>query len=195
MFGRSLFVRTAVVSDAVRFVILHKYGGMYIDADILLLRDLQPLYMHEFAYRWSTLDEFNTAVLRLHPRSSISAKLLDLAHIKQDPYIFYPTTIRSYLEPMVLTRLPAIFFDPLWLVADSADSKSSLIWKLTGSTRGVFETVFHEQSEFSQQGREVFNGAFAFHWHSLHRAGIFEEGSYLYQWNEFLRNELFNSNS
>jgi mannosyltransferase OCH1-like enzyme len=47
----------AIVSDAVRFVVLHKFGGMYIDADILLLHDLQPFYMYEFAYLWSTLNE------------------------------------------------------------------------------------------------------------------------------------------
>ncbi len=47
----------AIVSDAVRFVVLHKFGGMYIDTDILLLRDLQPFYIHEFAYLWSILNE------------------------------------------------------------------------------------------------------------------------------------------
>jgi len=181
----------SVVSDAVRFVVLHKYGGMYIDADILLLRDLQPFYMHEFAYRWSTLHEFNTAVLRLHSKSNISSKLLDLASQKGDPYIFFPTTIRCYLDPFVLNRLPCIFFDPLWLVADIADSKSTQLWNLTDDARKTFETVFHKESQFSQQGRNAFNGAFAFHWHLLHRAGTFEQGSYLYQWNEFLRTELF----
>ena len=194
LFGRSLFVRTAILSDAVRFVVLHKYGGMYIDADILLLRDLQPFYRHEFAYRWSTLNEFNTAVLRLYSQSNISSKLLDQAREHQDPYIFYPTTLRSHLDPMVLNRLPCVFFDPLWLVADSSDGKSSQQWGVTADTQGVFETVFRQGSSFSQHGRHVFHGAFAFHWHSLHRAGIFEQGSYLYQWNEFFRDELFDNN-
>jgi hypothetical protein len=96
---------------------------------------------------------------------------------------------------MVLNRLPCVFFDPLWLVADSADSKSSQLWNLKGTIREIFETVYHKKSKLSQQGRNAFNGAFAFHWHSLHRAGMFEQGSYLYQWNEFLKNELFYRNS
>jgi hypothetical protein len=164
---------------------------MYIDADILLLRDLQPFYMHEFAYRWSTNNEFNTAVLRLHSKSNISSKLLDLASQKGDPYIFFPTTIRRYLDPIVLNRLPCVFFDPLWLADDAGDPKTTQVWGLTNDTRKTFELVFHRENQFSEQGRNAFNGAFAFHWHALHQAGMFEQGSYLYQWNEFLRTELF----
>lgn len=163
---------------------------MYIDADILLLRDLQPFYMHEFAYRWSTRNEFNTAILRLHSQSLISSILIKLAQENHDPFIFFPTSIRSYLYPIILKRLPCVFFDPLWLVADGADSQATKIWKLTNDARDTFETVFRQQNELSRQGRTVLNGAFAFHWHALHRAGKFEQGSYLYQWNEFLENQL-----
>jgi WD repeat and SOF domain-containing protein 1 len=180
----------AIISDAVRFVVLHKFGGMYIDADILLLRDLQPFYIHEFAYRWSTLDEFNTAVLRLHPKSNISLILIDRAQRDRDPLIFFPTSIQSYLYPIILNRLPCIFFDPLWIVADGADQQATKIWKLTDNAKDTFETVFRQNSELSRQGRTVFNGAFAFHWHALHRAGRFEQGSFLYQWNQFLEAQL-----
>jgi WD repeat and SOF domain-containing protein 1 len=180
----------AVVSDAVRFVVLHKYGGMYIDADILLLRDLQPFYMHEFAYRWSILDEFNTAILRLYPQSNISSILLNRAHQTRTPSVFFPTSIRSYLHPTVLNRIPSVFFDPLWLAADGADEKTSKIWKLKVPAKDTLESVFHKENELSRQGRKVFNGAFAFHWHALHRAGRFEEGSFLYQWNQFLETQL-----
>jgi WD repeat and SOF domain-containing protein 1 len=180
----------AIVSDAVRFVVLHKFGGMYIDADILLLRDLQPFYIHEFAYRWSTRDEFNTAVLRLHPQSMISSKLIDLAQGNRNPRKFFPTSIRSYLHPIILNRLPCVFFDPLWIVADGADQQATRIWKLTDDAKDTFETVFHKESELSRRGRTALNGAFAFHWHALHRAGKFEEGSFLYHWNQFLESQL-----
>jgi len=163
---------------------------MYIDADVLLLRDLQPFYTHEFAYRWSARDEFNTAILRLHPKSMISSILIDLAHRDRDPFIFFPTAIRSYLYPIILNRLPCVFFDPLWLVADGRDAKTTKIWKLTDNARDTFETVFRKENEFSRQGRTVFNGAFALHWHALHRAGLFEQGSFLYQWNEFFSTHL-----
>ncbi len=178
------------MSDAVRFVILHKYGGMYIDTDILLLRDLQPFYTHEFAYRWSKTKEFNTAILRLYPQSNISSKLLNLGQKYQKPYIFFPPTIRSYLDPIILNRLPCVFFDPLWLVADKADPKTKQLWNIPDNPVETFKIVFNKKNELSQKGRTAFDGAFAFHWHSLHRAGMLEQGSYLYQWNEFLKSEL-----
>jgi WD repeat and SOF domain-containing protein 1 len=180
----------AVVSDAVRFVILHKFGGIYVDADILLLRDLQPFYIHEFAYRWSVTDEFNTAVLQLHPQSNISSKLIDLAHKKQDPWIFFPTTIQSYICPLHLNRIPCAFFDPLWIAADGADGKAIKIWRLPSDGKEAFKTVFRKQSYLSEQGRTVFYGAFALHWHALHRAGMFEQGSFLDQWKQFFENHL-----
>lgn len=46
------------VSDAVRFIILHQYGGMYFDMDVLMLRDMRPLALakeHNWAERWGAL--------------------------------------------------------------------------------------------------------------------------------------------
>jgi mannosyltransferase OCH1-like enzyme len=51
-------------TDFVRFFVLQLYGGIYIDLDVLLLRDFAPLHGLEYAYRWSKLKEkCNTAVL------------------------------------------------------------------------------------------------------------------------------------
>ncbi|UJR22034.1 hypothetical protein I4U23_025102 [Adineta vaga] len=190
LFDRWFVSKMVALSDAVRFILLHKFGGMYIDADILLLRDLQPFYEHEFAYRWSTLNEYNTAILRLFPQSNISSILLHQAYEKQSPAVFFPWSIRSSLLPVSLVRLPSVFFDPLWLAADNADHKTANLWKFINNTRHTFESVFHKESYLSQQGRTVLNGAFTFHWHALHKVGQFEQGSYLFQWNEFFQEPL-----
>ncbi len=180
----------SIVSDAVRFVILNKLGGIYVDADVLLLRDFQPLFTHEFAYRWSFTNEFNTAVLRLFPQSNTTSIIMNDARKEQSPDVFYPTSIKSYRLPTSFKRLPCAFFDPLWLAADDKDQKAIKIWKLTKNTTETFETVFKQENEISRQGRTVFNGAFAFHWHALKRINIFQDASYLHQWNEFLSREL-----
>ncbi|CAG8643145.1 5573_t:CDS:2, partial [Racocetra fulgida] len=39
-------------SDIVRFVLLHRYGGMYLDADVLCLRDLSPIYHLNFDFAY-----------------------------------------------------------------------------------------------------------------------------------------------
>ncbi|KAI5849854.1 hypothetical protein BZA05DRAFT_78719 [Tricharina praecox] len=79
---RQMTFLPVAVSDAVRFVVLHLYGGVYLDMDILLLRDMRPLLLtpdHNFAERWavhSHAGDFNTAVLSLNANSSLSSYLV-----------------------------------------------------------------------------------------------------------------------
>ncbi|KAF7891889.1 hypothetical protein EAF00_008191 [Botryotinia globosa] len=70
------------VSDAMRFVVLHIYGGSYYDMDVIMLRDMRPLLIgdeHSFAERWgghSSPGDYNTAVMSLSANSSLSSYLL-----------------------------------------------------------------------------------------------------------------------
>jgi hypothetical protein len=70
------------VSDAVRFIVLHIYGGAYFDMDVLMLRDMRPLLLpkeHAFAERWGAHahpGEYNTAIMSLSANSSLSSYLL-----------------------------------------------------------------------------------------------------------------------
>jgi hypothetical protein len=70
------------VSDAVRFVVLHLYGGAYFDMDVIMLRDMRPLLIggdHSFAERWAahaTPGDYNTAIMSLTANSSLSSYLL-----------------------------------------------------------------------------------------------------------------------
>ncbi|GAM89355.1 hypothetical protein ANO11243_073920 [Dothideomycetidae sp. 11243] len=70
------------ISDAVRFVILHQYGGVYMDMDVLMLRDFRPLLLpkhHAFAERWAAHShpgDYNTAIMSLTANSSLSSYLL-----------------------------------------------------------------------------------------------------------------------
>ena len=36
-----------------RLVLLHNYGGVYFDADVLLLRDFAPILGQQFLYKWA----------------------------------------------------------------------------------------------------------------------------------------------
>lgn len=70
------------VSDAVRFIVLHIYGGAYFDMDVLMLRDMRPLLLpeeHAFAERWAAHPhpgDYNTAIMSLSANSSLSSYLL-----------------------------------------------------------------------------------------------------------------------
>ncbi|KAG0045105.1 hypothetical protein BGZ83_009648 [Gryganskiella cystojenkinii] len=78
-------VPPVALSDEARFLILHRFGGMYLDADVLLLKDMSPFYDVgiEFAYEWSNTEMYNTAVLRMNRGSSVAKQILEAAKAKQ----------------------------------------------------------------------------------------------------------------
>jgi WD repeat and SOF domain-containing protein 1 len=108
-----------VLSDMVRFVLLHRYGGIYLDADNLLLRDWEELWNWRgaFAYRWSWHEKYNTAIIKMHKGSALTSFLFKTA--LENSLDFHPMTISRYLadaglDPL-LFRLPDALFDSAWL--------------------------------------------------------------------------------
>ena len=78
-------VKPVALSDEARFLILNRNGGVYLDADVVLLRDMSPFYDSgiEFAYEWSNTRMYNTAILRLFPGSSVARRILDGAKARE----------------------------------------------------------------------------------------------------------------
>ena len=110
---------TVVLSDMARFVLTHRFGGIYLDADTIFLRDWEELWGWKgaFAYRWSRLEKYNTAVLKMHRNSAIGSFLFKSA--LANGLDFHPMTISKYardasLEGLLL-RLPDALFDSAWL--------------------------------------------------------------------------------
>lgn len=110
------------ISDAVRFVILHMHGGLYLDMDVLLLRDMRPLLIpekHNFAERWGAHPhpgDFNTAILSLSANTSLSSYLLR-GGVRMG-LNFHPRVIGRMAwkegrdQELLMFESPA--FDPLW---------------------------------------------------------------------------------
>ncbi|KZP16845.1 hypothetical protein FIBSPDRAFT_831374 [Athelia psychrophila] len=110
---------SVVLSDMARFILCHRFGGIYLDADTLLLRDWEELWGWKgaFAYRWSRLEKYNTAVLRMHKGSALGTFLFRTA--LQNGLDFHPMSVSrytkdAYLEGLLL-RLPDALFDSAWL--------------------------------------------------------------------------------
>jgi WD repeat and SOF domain-containing protein 1 len=107
------------LSDMARFVLCHRFGGVYLDADIILLRDWAELFHSPsaFAYRWSRLDVYNTAVLRLRRQSALGSFILRCA--LSNGFDFHPMAVSRYLKDAglgpLLAMLPDALFDPAWL--------------------------------------------------------------------------------
>lgn len=114
---------SVILSDMARFVLCHRFGGIYLDADTILLRDWEELWgwRGAFAYRWSRLEKYNTAVLRMNKNSALGTFLFRTA--LKNGLDFHPMSISkytkdAYLEGLLL-RLPDALFDSAWLNTES----------------------------------------------------------------------------
>ncbi|KAF9194046.1 hypothetical protein BGZ51_001391 [Haplosporangium sp. Z 767] len=78
-------VKSVALSDEARFLILNRHGGVYLDADVMLLKDMSPFFDAgiEFAYEWSHTRMYNTAILRLFRGSTVARRILDGAKARQ----------------------------------------------------------------------------------------------------------------
>ncbi|CAG8815464.1 41999_t:CDS:2 [Gigaspora margarita] len=181
-------------SDIVRFVLLYRYGGMYLDADVLCLRDMRPIYNlnFDFAYRWSFWTHYNTAILRLQLNSTIGRIIIKEAMLNN--MNFHPMSIKDYIsksKPITvhdlnehLYMMPVILFDPLWLKVDL-----SIVNQILRPNLNVFSDVFKPyvlNYEFPaslvrkmnnnplklRHKHQFFRGAFTYHWHNNWRSSI-----------------------
>lgn len=110
---------SVILSDMARFVLCHRFGGIYLDADTIFLRDWEELWGWKgaFAYRWSRLEKYNTAVLRMNKNSALGSFLFRTA--LKNGLDFHPMTVSRYTKDAhiegLLLRLPDALFDSAWL--------------------------------------------------------------------------------
>lgn len=192
-------------SDLVRFIILYIYGGIYIDADTIILRDLKEIYdiEYEWAYRWSFHNYMNTAVLRLRKESEIAKYIIKKAF--DNKIKFHPKDITKYLRESkyiynknkndTQTKfliLPTALFDPLWNKHDGYDKKIMYSPKFKN-----FDDVFKEDKNITltKKFNNFLPGAYTYHWHN-HWNEIIHEYSWLgiinKEFNDFLCNNKKN---
>ncbi len=149
--------------DLFRLLILHKYGGFYIDMDVLVLRDMAPLNELEFLYQWGTSGfnsnepsiTMNGAVMRLDKKSPLSFELLEklLSSPKNKNTNIWGNHLYGKVSENNLTVLPGIWFDSEW--------------GFEGTELNPFKKT---------DNIELYDGAFAWHWHNRWDDEI-EEGS------------------
>ncbi|EIW64317.1 uncharacterized protein TRAVEDRAFT_138986 [Trametes versicolor FP-101664 SS1] len=170
-----------VLSDLVRFVLCHRYGGVYLDVDMLFLRDWEELWgwTGAFSYRWSHEDRYNTAVLRLRRGSALGTFLLRTA--LRNGLDFHPTTVSRYLKEAhmerLLFRVPDALFDPAWLNTDHRKPHPWSSIEYLQRDRPAqpfftdFDNFFNTPPETSAMPAVVgfdgfFRGAYMYHYHN-----------------------------
>jgi len=152
--------RCWIDGDLFRLLCLHKYGGVYIDMDIVLLRDFAPLLQQEFMYKWGTeKNMINGAVMHLQKNSKLSILLLEelkkrspapnTTNWGNDVYV----SVRNYYQDW--TVFPAALFNTEW--------------QITSNLFGVYgfdpNSPRLEPFKKCEQSNFLYDGAFSWHWH------------------------------
>ncbi|KAJ6509431.1 glycosyltransferase family 32 protein [Mycena vitilis] len=161
---------SVILSDMARFILCHRFGGIYLDADTLFLRDWEELWGWKgaFAYRWSRLEKYNTAVLHLNKGSALGTFLFRTA-LKND-LDFHPMTVSRYLKEAhlegLLLRLPDALFDSAWLATEyyQWDRPPQPFFTDFGD---FFDTPLSNSAAPHALGFDgFFKGAYSYHFHN-----------------------------
>ncbi|KAG6877233.1 hypothetical protein C0992_010546 [Termitomyces sp. T32_za158] len=162
---------SVILSDMARFILCHRFGGIYLDADTILLRDWEELWGWKgaFAYRWSRLEKYNTAVLKMHRASALGAFLFRTA--LRNGLDFHPMSVSTYMadagmEPLLL-RLPDALFDSAWLNTESYQRDRPPQPFFT-EFADFFDTPAQDSAAPQALGFDgFFKGAYSYHFHNF----------------------------
>jgi hypothetical protein len=160
-------------SDLLRLLALYKYGGVWIDMDIILLRDFKPLLDQEYMYMWGSETDFRNqgacaTVLSLKKESEFSVKLLEEARkmtIIPNSTCWGKDMFAKLYRNYQYTILPSAFFN--------------IEWCINKHTPGFADYI--EAGWFKNRAdnyKYIFPETFAWHWHNSSKKNlIVENGS------------------
>ena len=147
-------------SDLLRLLALHKYGGIWIDMDIILLRDFKPILDQEFLYQWGGDIDFDRSgccatVISLVKNSELSKDLL--SEVINMPIMGSTTIWGKDLFARVYQKrkfniFPSSFFNIEWLIS-KVDRKLS-------------EDILNLWFDKPCPDDLLFLDCFAWHWHN-----------------------------
>ena len=132
--------------DLFRILALHNYGGVYVDSDVVLLRNLGPLLDREFIYQWADQEGvYNGAVMHLQRGGRFARELIaGVLALKAGNFCWGRDNLgRAVKAGCPITVFPGAFFDADW----QAGSRFKP-FKRTASRANLPD------------------GAFAWHWHN-----------------------------
>lgn len=148
-------------SDLFRILILHKYGGVWVDMDIVFTRDFKAILDQEYMYQWGSDTDFATlgacaTVLAMKKQSEFSYKMVEVVKTmpaRGDTTVWGKDTFaKLWREWPNFTIFPSTFFNTEWLM---------------NKTDPDFRSVVGHGFDRVETDRDfLFLDAFAWHWHN-----------------------------
>jgi hypothetical protein len=148
-------------SDLLRILALFKYGGVWIDMDIVLLRDFKSILDQEYMYMWGSETDFLNqgacaSVLSLKEKSEFSTKLLEMVptmRIQPNSTCWGKDMFAKLYKEYKFTIFPSTFFNIEWCINKTVPGHGDYI------EDGWFKTRQDNQNF-------LFLETFAWHWHN-----------------------------
>jgi hypothetical protein len=146
--------------DLFRLLCLYKYGGVYIDMDVVVLRDFLPILPYEFMYQWGSsgtvptggepILKQNGAIMRLKQNSTLATDLLkelELTPAKPNTTCWGTELYHKvWNKNKNWTTFPCAWFNTEW---------------------GMSRTIQPFKKNFEgNESSQLFDGAFTWHWHN-----------------------------
>ena len=148
-------------SDLARILLLYKYGGVWVDMDIILLRDFKPILDQEYMYMWGSATDFArqgacATVLSLKSESIFADKLLrQLMFTNPVPNTecWGKTMFAEIYKFFKFNVFPASFFNIEWCINS----------KYTNYGDHIESQWFTKKLKNKEH---LFLESFAWHWHN-----------------------------
>ena len=173
-------------SDLARILLLYKYGGVWCDMDIVLLRDFKPILEQEYMYMWGSETNFEVqgacaTVLSGLPKSDFMSQLM--AQLIKTPARAGTTCWGKDMFAKLYRRykfniLPAAFFN--------------IEWYINRKTPGLGDKI--ESQWFLsplEDDEHMFLDSFGWHWHNSSKKDFdVVEGSKFYNLEKMMDGKL-----
>lgn len=147
-------------SDLLRIMALYKYGGVWFDMDVLLLRDFLPILDQEYMYMWGSETDFKNqgacaTVLSLKPQSEFASDMIEelkITPIRPASTCWGKDMFANMYKKKPFNVLPSAFFNTEWCINSKYEGVGTFI-----------ENCWFEKP---CDDKFLFLEAFSWHWHN-----------------------------
>jgi hypothetical protein len=171
-------------SGILRFLVTYKYGGVWLDMDMVLLRDFKPILDQEWAYMWgSEMDFFNfgpcAAIMNIHKGSEhgkICLEEMVKTEMVPDSTVLDHVLLAKVYTKNKFTVFPSSFFNTEWQM--NVKWLNDVRQYDPNGLGTKTESGWFVKNEYSES---LFENAFSWHWHnSTYKNHTIGEGSKFY---------------